>query len=101
MVDLKVAMSKCVAHFVRKTQRQLRMLGSEIGVIALDVPACFTDDLNVSNDCILDQLVTEISGLIERGRVALDSFDRFNDVPQVISQTLLVTSQSGAASAST
>src|SRR4051812_14794631 len=60
------------------------MLGDKPGIDLFDIAAGLADDLDVSNDRVLHELVARESCLIEVFDVAKDSFDRLANVFEIV-----------------
>ena len=73
----------------------------ELGVVKLDIMACFANDLDIADDSVLEHLVLQEFAFAHALGEALYSLDGFEDMRQIIGQALLVAAHMGTASAST
>ena len=56
-IDLEVAMGNDLPHLVGGSKRQLGMRRCEIREAMSDALACFSDDLEISDDSVLDESI--------------------------------------------
>lgn len=68
------------------------MRGSEFGVMACDVTAGLTDDFQVSDDCILDDVTAQKARDIQAITITIDAVNGLNNVIQVVWQARCIAS---------
>lgn len=56
-IDFVISMRQHIAHVIGKCEGQFLMRRDEIRSHALNVFTCFADDFEITNNCILNQIV--------------------------------------------
>ena len=82
-VDLEVAMGHGIPHLIGRTERYLRMQCREIRESSSDAMACFSDDLEISDDGVLDESISHEQSVIQAMRISADTSDCGEDVLDV------------------
>ena len=83
-VHLVVAVGDTVSHRVHDLPGNVIVLRSELRSHTLDVVRRLADDLDVADHGVLHPFVVQERHLIHVRCLAVDAFDGFEDVPEVV-----------------
>ena len=83
-VDLEVAMGNGIPHLIGRTERYLRMQCCEIRESSGNAMACFSDDLEIPDDGVLDEFIRHEQSVIQSMRVSANTSDCGEDVLDVV-----------------
>ena len=83
-VNLEVAMGNGIPHLIGRTERYLRMQCCEIRESSSDAMACFSDDLEIPDDGVLDESISHEQSVIQALRVSANTSDCGEDVLDVV-----------------
>ena len=96
-VDFEMAVRQGIAHFIRGCKRSLRVFPFEFRGVSRNIAASLSDDLEISNDGVLNQRVGLEIRLIQGMAIAGNSVNGDKDVANAVRHTVAFPGHSGRA----